>query len=88
MGVYAFVIIGWVVGLISRVILPGVRHMGLFSALLVGMVGSIVGGLIVGSFNGGTQLFILRVPNIIGAVVGAMGAVVAVHLLNRKYAHA
>jgi uncharacterized membrane protein YeaQ/YmgE (transglycosylase-associated protein family) len=88
MGIFAFIVIGWVVGLISRAILPGMRTMGLISMLLVGMVGAIVGGMFAGSFNTGTALFVLRGPNIFGAAVGAVVAVFVVHALNRGRAHA
>jgi uncharacterized membrane protein YeaQ/YmgE (transglycosylase-associated protein family) len=84
----AFIIIGWVTGLISRAILPGTRNMGLISMLLVGMVGSILGGMFAGSFNLDGPLFVLRGPNIVGAVLGALVAVFVVHVLNRRRAHA
>ncbi len=88
MGIFAFIVIGWVVGLISRAILPGVRHMGLISMLIVGMVGSLVGGMFTGSFNTNTELFVLRGGNVVGAVVGAFVAVFVVHVLNRRRASA
>ena len=84
----AFIIIGWVVGLISRAILPGIRHMGLISMLLVGMVGAIVGGMFAGTFHESTSLFILRAPTVVGSVLGAFAAVFIVHVLNRRRAHA
>lgn len=41
-----YLIVGFVVGLIARALLPGVDHMGLLMTTVVGVVGSIVGGLI------------------------------------------
>jgi uncharacterized membrane protein YeaQ/YmgE (transglycosylase-associated protein family) len=84
----AFIIIGWVTGLIARAILPGTRHMGLISMLLVGMVGGIVGGMFAGTFNADASLFVVRPPNVIGATLGALAAVLIVHVLNRRRAHA
>ena len=40
------VIIGFVVGLLARAVLPGADTMGLLATTVVGIVGSIVGGLI------------------------------------------
>ena len=40
------VIVGFVVGLLARAVLPGADKMGLLATALVGIVGSIVGGLI------------------------------------------
>lgn len=40
------VIVGFVVGLLARAVLPGADKMGFLATALVGIVGSIVGGLI------------------------------------------
>jgi uncharacterized membrane protein YeaQ/YmgE (transglycosylase-associated protein family) len=40
------VIIGFVVGLLARALLPGTDTMGLLATTIVGIVGSIVGGFI------------------------------------------
>ena len=39
-------ITGFVVGLIARALLPGADKMGLIATTLIGIVGSVVGGLI------------------------------------------
>src|SRR5947209_3315308 len=40
------VIVGFIVGLIARAIMPGAEHMGFWMTSLVGIGGSLVGGLI------------------------------------------
>ena len=40
------VIVGFFVGLIARALLPGVDHMGFIATTLVGIIGSVVGGLL------------------------------------------
>jgi len=40
------IIVGFFVGLIARAILPGADHMGLWMTAGVGIVGSLIGGLI------------------------------------------
>jgi uncharacterized membrane protein YeaQ/YmgE (transglycosylase-associated protein family) len=40
------VIVGFVVGLIARAILPGADHMGFIMTSLLGIVGSVIGGYI------------------------------------------
>lgn len=40
------IIIGFVVGLLARALLPGVDTMGFLATTVVGIVGSLVGGLI------------------------------------------
>ena len=41
-----YIVVGFVVGLIARAILPGADHMGLIATTAVGIVGSIIGGYI------------------------------------------
>jgi len=41
-----YIIVGFVIGLIARAIMPGVQHLGLIMTTLLGIGGSIVGGLI------------------------------------------
>lgn len=40
------IIVGFVIGLIARAIMPGAQHMGFIMTTVVGIVGSIVGGFI------------------------------------------
>lgn len=40
------VVVGFVIGLIARAILPGADHLGMIATAGVGIVGSIIGGLI------------------------------------------
>ena len=40
------IIIGFIVGLCARAILPGVQHLGYIMTTVLGVAGSIVGGLI------------------------------------------
>ena len=40
------IILGFIVGLIARAVMPGVQHMGFILTTILGIGGSIVGGLI------------------------------------------
>lgn len=40
------IIIGFIIGLIARAIMPGVQHLGFIMTTLLGIGGSIVGGLL------------------------------------------
>ncbi|HZP66159.1 MAG TPA: GlsB/YeaQ/YmgE family stress response membrane protein [Rudaea sp.] len=40
------VIVGFIVGLIARAVMPGVHHLGFWMTVLLGIGGSLVGGLI------------------------------------------
>jgi uncharacterized membrane protein YeaQ/YmgE (transglycosylase-associated protein family) len=41
-----YIIVGFIVGLIARAIMPGAQHLGFMMTTLLGIAGSIVGGLI------------------------------------------
>jgi uncharacterized membrane protein YeaQ/YmgE (transglycosylase-associated protein family) len=45
------IIVGFIVGLIARAIMPGAEHMGFWVTSFVGIGGSIVGGLIARIFS-------------------------------------
>ena len=40
------VIVGFVIGLIARAVLPGADHMGIIATTVVGIVGSLIGGFL------------------------------------------
>ena len=46
MHIIGFLIFGLVVGLLARAIYPGRQHMGWLATAVLGMIGSLVGGLI------------------------------------------
>ena len=45
------IIVGFIVGLIARAIMPGMQHLGFIATTLLGIGGSIVGGLIARLFS-------------------------------------
>ena len=71
MHLLGFLLFGLIVGLIARAIMPGTQRMGALSTMLLGCVGSLVGGVV------GTLLFGGRwdqaiTAGWIGSVVGAL----------------
>ncbi len=40
------IVVGFIVGLIARAIMPGIDHMGFWMTAILGIAGSLVGGLI------------------------------------------
>ena len=65
-------IVGIVVGLIARAILPGDQHMGLLMTGILGIVGSFVGGFIARLFNKPKDGAMLHPAGIIMSIVGAV----------------
>jgi uncharacterized membrane protein YeaQ/YmgE (transglycosylase-associated protein family) len=46
-----YIIVGFIVGLIARAIMPGAQYLGFIMTTLIGIGGSIVGGLIARLFS-------------------------------------
>ncbi len=44
--IISYIIVGFIVGLIARAIMPGAQHLGFIMTTVLGIAGSIVGGLI------------------------------------------
>ncbi len=74
-----FIVFGLVVGILARLFAPGRRRMGLGLTLLLGLVGSIIGG-VVANWLGTGSLFEL---NFIGSVVAIASATALVMIGDR-----
>ena len=71
MTVVWFILIGAVIGLFARLLIPGPNPMGILLTILVGIVGAVVGGVIANALGVGSVLaFIISV--IIAALVVAL----------------
>jgi uncharacterized membrane protein YeaQ/YmgE (transglycosylase-associated protein family) len=88
MGIIAFIIIGLIAGLIARAILPGRQGMGLVATTLLGMVGSLVGGLIGSLFQRDGRLFDVHPTGILMSVIGAIVVLLLVGAAGRRRIHA
>ena len=74
-----FIVFGLVVGLVARLILPGKQRIGLLWTLVLGILGSVVGGVIANLLRSG-DIFEL---NIIGSIVAIITAVVLLAVAER-----
>jgi uncharacterized membrane protein YeaQ/YmgE (transglycosylase-associated protein family) len=68
-----YIIVGFIIGLIARAIMPGAQHLGFIMTTLIGIGGSIVGGLIARLFSkpepGATFHPAGFIMSIIGAII-------------------
>lgn len=69
-----FIIFGLVVGLLARLLVPGRQHLGIGMTLLLGLVGSVVGGVVANALGTG-DVFEL---NFLGSIVAIATAVVLI----------
>lgn len=76
-------IIGWaisglIIGAVARLLVPGRQPIGLLATMLLGIVGSLVGGLIVWAFRGEVDIY-----EPAGWIFSTIGAVIVILLFSR-----
>lgn len=77
-----FLIVGLVVGLIARALMPGNQQMGIVMTILLGVGGSFVGGFLVSLFTS-SRVTDFSTTGLIGSVIGAIVLMVVVGGLTR-----
>lgn len=66
-----FIVAGLVIGALARLVKPGKQNLSLLMTLLLGLVGSVVGGLVANLLGTG-DIFELNVIGFIVAVIAAV----------------
>ena len=74
-----FIVFGLVVGILARVLVPGRQHLSLGVTVLLGLVGSVIGGVVANALGTG-DVFEL---NFLGSVVAIATAVVLIVIGER-----
>jgi uncharacterized membrane protein YeaQ/YmgE (transglycosylase-associated protein family) len=66
-----FIIAGLIIGALARLVKPGRQNLGLLATLLLGLAGSVIGGVIANLLGTG-DIFELNVVGFIVAVIAAV----------------
>jgi uncharacterized membrane protein YeaQ/YmgE (transglycosylase-associated protein family) len=69
-----FIVFGLVVGIVARLLVPGRQALGIGMTILLGVIGSVIGGVVANALGTG-DVFEL---NFIGAIVAIAAAVVLI----------
>ena len=86
MAIIGFLVFGLVVGAIARLIKPGRQHLSILMTLLLGVVGSIVGGLVASALGTG-NIFELNILGSIVAIVVAFLLIGVAEGISARNAH-
>ena len=74
-----FIVFGLVVGILARVLVPGRQHLSLGMTLVLGLIGSVVGGVVANALGTGDVWEL----NILGSIVAIAAAVVLIVVGDR-----
>jgi uncharacterized membrane protein YeaQ/YmgE (transglycosylase-associated protein family) len=77
--VIGFIVFGLVVGFLARAVVPGRQRLSLGTTLVLGLVGSVVGGLVANALGTGDILEL----NFVGSIVAIGAAVVLIVVGDR-----
>jgi uncharacterized membrane protein YeaQ/YmgE (transglycosylase-associated protein family) len=70
MGIIGWIVIGLIAGVVARWLMPGPDPMGWLGTIVLGIVGSLVGGTILNLLTGGGLE--LSPAGILGSILGAL----------------
>jgi uncharacterized membrane protein YeaQ/YmgE (transglycosylase-associated protein family) len=85
-GIITMIVIGLVGGLIARAVVPGRQSMGVLATMLLGVVGSFVGGLLGSLFSSDGNLMDLRPSGLLWSIIGAVVVLLLVGFAGRRRA--
>ena len=77
-----WLLVGLIAGAIARLVVPGRDPLGFFGTILLGLVGSVVGGFVADLLTAGNDDF--NPAGIIGSILGAIAALLIYRLVMRR----
>lgn len=82
MGLILFLIMGLIAGFIARALMPGDDSMGWLPTMVLGVIGSFIGGTLAALLFGGT--LDLSASGIVGSIIGAFIALFLWRMMNKR----
>jgi uncharacterized membrane protein YeaQ/YmgE (transglycosylase-associated protein family) len=83
-GIISMIVVGLVAGLIARAVVPGKQAMGLVATMLLGIVGSFVGGFLGSLFSSNGDLSAFRPSGLIWSIIGSVIVLLVVGFVGRR----
>ena len=80
--IIGMIIIGAIAGFLARALVPGKDSMSIPATIVLGIVGSFVGGFLASLLFGGREL--LQPSGLIGSVIGAIIALLVYNAVAKK----
>jgi len=88
MGLIWMIVVGLIAGLIARAIMPGADPMGWIATIILGIVGSFVGGFLASTLLGRTTASgsAFEPSGIVGSIIGAIIVLGIYRVVKRRSA--
>ena len=83
MGLIGFLVAGLIIGALARLFTSGKQHLSLLATLALGVVGSVIGG-VVASLLGTGSIMELNVIGFVVAVIAAIGLIGVAEGMSRR----
>lgn len=71
MGILLFLVFGLIVGFVARAVMPGSQKMGWLATMLLGVVGSFIGGFLTALITR-THVMDFNTSGLLGSLLGAL----------------
>ncbi len=84
MGILIWLLVGLIAGALARLLVPGNDSMGILATMILGLVGSLVGGFLGNLFFDGD--FDVTTAGLIGSVIGAVIALLVYRSMRARTA--
>jgi uncharacterized membrane protein YeaQ/YmgE (transglycosylase-associated protein family) len=87
MGIIWMIVVGLIAGLIARAVMPGPDPMGWIGTIVLGIVGSFVGGFLAATLFGRSATgSVIEPTGIVGSVIGALIVLAIYRMVKRRSA--
>lgn len=84
MGIIAWIVFGFIVGLVARAVMPGEQRMGFIKTTLLGVGGSFVGGALAHVLFHRSHFGGLDTAGFVGSILGALVLMAVASVLGKK----
>ncbi len=85
MGIIAWIVFGFIIGLLARALVPGRQHLGFIMTTVLGVAGSIAGGLVASALGAG-DVNHLHGAGVLGSLIGAIVLLLIATAVTRRRA--
>ncbi len=82
MGIILFLLMGLIAGFIARALMPGPDQMGWVGTMVLGVIGSFIGGTLAALLFGGT--LDISAAGLVGSIIGAFIALFLWRMMNKR----